>query len=198
MEGYIKFNCKIAGSQTPDEVDIEGINDLRSRLHSLGLIGATPEGIGYGNISRRFGNYFIISCSATGQLPVLSEKDFAIIQAYSFQNNEVEISGFKPASSESLTHIAVYTSLEDVNIVAHIHNSRIWKHLIAEGKSTSGNADYGTVEIAMEVREYLQISTSPNQSFALAGHQDGVMIIGRNSENILQELSRFNDLINKI
>ena len=52
-EGYIKFNCKRIPS---DDIPLDKVADLnvwRKIVYDKGLIGMSPDGIGFGNISYR-------------------------------------------------------------------------------------------------------------------------------------------------
>lgn len=69
-EGYIKFNLdwKNTSFNFKNE-DFESLNSIRNQLFKLNLIGAYPNGIGFGNLSIRHSNSeFIISGSATGNI----------------------------------------------------------------------------------------------------------------------------------
>src|SRR5665647_1253573 len=74
MQGGVKFNChwNQTGPVISDE-QFEIINYWREVLYNMDLIGAYENGIAFGNISMRIigGNQFIITGSATGEIPEL-------------------------------------------------------------------------------------------------------------------------------
>lgn len=74
MDGAVKFNChwNQSGPVISDE-QYEIINYWREVLFNMDLIGAYENGVGFGNISMRAGpgNQFIITGSATGEIPEL-------------------------------------------------------------------------------------------------------------------------------
>ncbi len=75
-EGVVKYSLKYTNSSELALKECKKIESVRSRLFSLGLIGAYSDGIGYGNISLRYKkkNSFVITATQTGELPKLSPK----------------------------------------------------------------------------------------------------------------------------
>ncbi len=191
-ESYIKFDCKQVSDNLPAEHEISGLNKLRQYLYAMGFIGALPDGDGFGNVSKKSSvGKVVVSCSKTGSIRDLSREHFACIEGYDISKNFVKYSGKLPASSEAMTHLAIYGANEKVNVVAHIHNERIWNLLISAGLKTNGNADYGTVEIAMEAYNYVLESKLSNGIFALAGHKDGIIIYAENFDKIIKLLNEY-------
>ena len=52
-EGYVKFICDFKKKDCVSSDDIKEMNECRQKLYDSGLMGATEEGIGFGNISIR-------------------------------------------------------------------------------------------------------------------------------------------------
>lgn len=52
-EGYIKYQPHWTRSQAFEVPAVAQLNDYRQKLYDAGLIGAYPDGIGFGNISQR-------------------------------------------------------------------------------------------------------------------------------------------------
>jgi len=182
-EGIIKFVCNWQAGNPPDFDLIEELNEYRSELHKFGLIGAYPDGLGYGNISIRIPgtDNFIITGSQTGCLPVLSAEHYSIVTGYSIPDNSLECTGMIKASSESLSHAAVYQTLPEVQAVIHVHNQDLWSNLIFNEVTTSPELEYGTVELALEIESLLvQIDINKNRLVVLGGHQDGIISFGHN------------------
>ena len=73
-EGYIKFNSEWVKAEPLSLDKIKDINECRSRLYKLGLIGILEDGIGFGNISKRIleTNHFVITGTQTGEIPILN------------------------------------------------------------------------------------------------------------------------------
>ena len=128
MEGYIKFNCIWDESDIPAEIDLTEINSLRDAMVRMGGIGMLPgTEIGFGNVSRRVGDGFLISGTQTGNISHLSKDDFALVSSWDYGTNSLKCSGRRRASSESLSHAAIYDARREVEFVAHIHHNRLWR-----------------------------------------------------------------------
>src|SRR5210317_869130 len=108
-EGVIKFKCNWVKSSAIPNDRLAEINPWRARMFTLGLIGAYPDGTGYGNISiRNNDNSFIITGTGTGGLNELDNKHYTRVDSYNFKENSIHCSGPIKASSESLTHAMIY------------------------------------------------------------------------------------------
>ena len=180
-EGVIKFICNWKHGDPPPDWLIEELNEYRTELHKFGLIGVYPDGLGYGNISIRIPEteQFIITGSQTGHLPVLNAEHYALVTGFSLENNSLECTGLIQASSESLSHAAVYRALPDVNCVIHVHNQDLWSNLIFNEVTTSPELEYGTSELAREIIDLLgHIDPDRNRIIVLGGHQDGIIAFG--------------------
>jgi hypothetical protein len=153
-EGYIKFDCHLheANSGLSEEHFLL-INAWRDKLYHLKLMGCYPGGIGYGNLSIRSGSGFIISGSATGCKEVLTIDDYARVDRYDYYKNEIYCTGRISASSESMTHAAVYEARPDVMAIIHIHSIGLWEKYRGIMPETPETAQYGTPEIALAVRD---------------------------------------------
>ena len=98
------------------------LDAARTTLHDAGLIGVYPSGIGYGNISLRLaGNLFLISGSGTGSSRLLGKQGYSLVHAFDPLKNTVASFGPIQASSESMTHGAVYGAANKARCVIHIH-----------------------------------------------------------------------------
>ncbi len=190
MEGYIKFNCVWDESPIPAEIDLKEINALRDAMVRMGGIGMLPgTEIGFGNVSRRLGAGFLISGTQTGNISHLSESDYAFVSAWDFATNSLNCTGRRRASSESLSHAAVYDALPDVNFIAHIHHAQLWRAHLWKLPTTPEYAEFGTVELAMEITKICKEATF-NGAIALAGHEDGLIFCGRTAEEVIERIAR--------
>ena len=94
-------------------------------MFNLGLIGAYPDGTGYGNISIRINyNSFIITGTGTGKLNELNNKHYTRVDSYNFNANSIHCSGPIKASAESLTHAMIYECSPETKAVIHVHDIR--------------------------------------------------------------------------
>ncbi|MDQ6977609.1 MAG: class II aldolase/adducin family protein, partial [Ghiorsea sp.] len=73
IDGVIKYHVSHSQIPTPKFTTFPDLEALRCRLFALGLIGETPDGIGYGNLSfRNKGERsFTITATQTGKQPKL-------------------------------------------------------------------------------------------------------------------------------
>ena len=183
-EGYIKFQCIWEQKEIEIQEELfQVLEEARSRLFKLGLIGMYPDGIGFGNISVKSGENksFIITGSATGQFSQLNQSHYALVNGYNFAENSVSCAGMTRASAESLTHAAVYEALPDVGAVVHIHCLWLWEKLRNNSPTTSEEIEYGTPEMAYAVKN-LAATLNPEQEkvIVMGGHREGILAFGRN------------------
>jgi hypothetical protein len=192
-DGISKFRLQF--SLKPGIPDLNEIRAWREIMYLMRLIGQNPNrygGFGYGNISRRFispefpedRNAFIISGSQTGHLPDLCEEHYTLVTDCRPEENYVAAEGPIRPSSESLTHAALYRTDLGICAVIHAHSPQIWQN--AERLKiaiTSENAEYGTPEMAAEIRRLLSDSSVKEKGiFAMGGHEDGVVSFGKSLE----------------
>ena len=180
-EGYIKFNSNwIEKEPFPSQL-LHGINQWRSILYNLGYIGVYDNGIGFGNISIRYHDRpFIISGTATGALKVLNENHYVLVNDYNLQLNSVTCTGPIKASSESLSHAAIYECSHETNAVIHIHNLDLWEKLIHKVPTTREDIPYGTPEMANEIKWLFETTNVGTEKIiAMAGHQEGIIVFGK-------------------
>lgn len=190
-EGYTKFAVHVTDGDLPANPALERLNQVRTELHDLKLIGVLPDGIGYGNVSvRQNGSAkFIISGTATGAKRVLAFTDYCLVDTFDILRNEVFCTGRIAASSESMSHGAVYQANPAVACVIHIHSRTIFDHMLQNGyPRTSAQAAYGTPQIAEETMELVRDAGAAQGLFAMAGHQDGVIAYGADVETARQLL----------
>jgi L-ribulose-5-phosphate 4-epimerase len=185
-DGNIKFNCNWQQEefQFQKEIFIQ-LELTRAQLFTLGLIGIYPNGIGYGNISVRSAEEksFIISGSATGGLEHLKQSDYALVTDYNINENTISCTGLTQASSESLTHAAIYQSIPEVSAVLHVHCLWLWEKLLKDYPVTSVEIEYGTPEMAVAVGKLaLEMKDSEEKIIVMGGHHEGILVYGNTLE----------------
>ncbi len=182
MSEYIKFRCEHEKTGKTPFAGFDQLNAYRSKLRQRGLIGMDASGIGFGNLSvRENANGFRITGSGTGGLPELTPGDYTKVVAYDFARNWLRCEGPAIASSESLTHAAVYASESTAGAVIHCHNSTLWAALLNHAPTTSKAAEYGTPELAFAVERLFKNSdVKAKKIFVMAGHEGGVVVFGKN------------------
>jgi L-ribulose-5-phosphate 4-epimerase len=192
-EGYVKYQCEwiLQDPLTPNEIG--ELNQWRQKLYQLGLIGEYENGIGFGNISIRCNQseQFIITGTKTGGLPYLTLQHYTKVIDFNWENNSLTCSGPIAASSEALTHAAVYVANPEVNAVIHVHNLQLWQELMDKVPTTARNCAYGTPQMAREIiRLCQQDNLKQTRILVMSGHEEGIITFGSNLEeagNILLE-----------
>jgi L-ribulose-5-phosphate 4-epimerase len=192
---YIKFTCESrrCGREITPFDGFAELNAYRRKLLQLRLIGVDSNGTGFGNVSIRDGttNNFYITGSATGGIPELTQADCARVVAYDFKRNWLRCEGSANASSESLTHAAVYESDAKAGAVIHCHNSKLWAALLNQAPTSSKAVEYGTPEIAYEVTRLFKLTDVQSRKIlVMAGHEGGIIAFGRDLEEAFAVLMR--------
>lgn len=189
MEGIIKFKANKINSDIIKNKEFMLINPYRKICFDKKYIGIGNDGIGYGNISIRSGNNneFIISASATGGISEMSAEDYSRVTSFSIDKNSLECEGKKLASSESLSHAAIYSSNSDIKAVIHIHNIELWLEHKDKLQTTASNAEYGTVAMANAI-----------SSIVIDNKEHGIIIMGGHKEGILAYGNTLNDCITSL
>jgi L-ribulose-5-phosphate 4-epimerase len=194
-EGYIKFNCQWQASSLPAVEGIDALLQLRNELFTLHLIGFDEQlQVGFGNISLRIPqtDQFIISGTQTGHIALLEAGGLSWVKEYDIDANSLYCGGAAKASSESLTHAAVYNALPNVHIVIHVHHAATWQQWLHRAPTTSADIPYGTPEMAHAVKTILQTGTNAAQQFiTMAGHENGLITFGENSADARRALLHF-------
>lgn len=193
-EGVVKFTCQWVHKPPAQEGPPAELNRWRSRLFALGLVGVYPNRIGYGNVSQRIKgtNSFIISGTQTGHLEVLGAEHYTQVTAIDLDRNFVACEGPVQASSESLSHVALYLALPAVQCVFHVHHAGLWTKLAHQLPTTADAAAYGTPELARELLRLGQKLAGQNSGLVvLGGHPEGLMAFGETPDQAGSLLLRY-------
>jgi len=188
-EGVVKFDASDFEKTGPlPSHAIEKMEAVRRALFEKALIGEYPDiQIGYGNLSQRNPNEngFLISGTQTGHLPHLSGQHYTAVTAFDIGKNRVSVKGPIQASSESLTHAALYASHDNIRVVIHVHSLCIWQGMLKEGlPHTAKDIPYGTPAMANAVKAIVQ--NNSHGVLAMAGHEEGVITFGENWSQALK------------
>ena len=178
-DAYIKFDCTLIEGIATFYDSIKEMNKIRTELFDLGLIGISG-GIGYGNISIRTSNdSFLISGTQTGGKRILDTRDYVEVLSYNFGENSVICKGFVNASSESLTHAAVYEYNENIGAVIHVHHQSFWEKILNKVPATDIDNEFGTVDLALNIIKLFETSDlAETRIIAMAGHSSGIISFG--------------------
>jgi len=184
-EGYIKFDAQWTRKPPLPVRQIAHLNAFRQKLYEQRLIGAYPEGIGFGNISCRWedSDQFIISGSKTGNFPTLDEQHYAMVTEVDASKNWLSCEGPIIASSESMSHAVIYEECPEVQAVIHVHHLQMWQGLLHQVPTTAAAAPYGSPEMVESIRQLLRETALRKQRiFVMEGHREGVFVFGESLE----------------
>lgn len=191
-EGYTKFHCQWIEAPPVQSPLITELNRWRQRLHRAGLIGYCPDlRVSYGNLSARAlgAREFIITGTQTGNIPTLSGAQYTLVTDYDIDANSVTCRGRTQASSETLTHAAIYELDEAFRAVVHVHNKDLWRRLRHTVPTTRDNVSYGTPEMAGEFRRlYVETDLEQRRIAVMGGHEPGLISLGESTAEAAQRL----------
>jgi ribulose-5-phosphate 4-epimerase/fuculose-1-phosphate aldolase len=180
--GSVKFKCEQVPIKISHFAGFAELNRYRRKLLALGMIGVDASGVGFGNLSIRNGatSRFYITGSATARMSELMPTDCAKVVAYDFARNWLQCEGSTVASSESLTHAAVYESDPTARAVIHCHDMKSWAALLDKAPTTPKKVEYGTPEMAYAVRRLFEATdVEKRKIFVMAAHDGGLVTFGK-------------------
>ena len=188
-EGVVKYEVLHTDFRVPAHPLLDQLDEVRTKLFDLGLVGIYSDGVGYGNVSIRNGSGCIISGTSTGAIRVLGNAGYCCVRSFDLQKNSVETFGLIRASSESMTHCAVYQARYSINCVLHVHNRELWQRLLDLGcDSTEADTPYGTPQIAFEVATLIGLKRESSSFVVMAGHEDGIIAYGETISSAFQQI----------
>ncbi|MBE0675240.1 MAG: class II aldolase/adducin family protein [Bacteroidales bacterium] len=195
MEGVVKFNChwNQSGVVITDE-QYEILNYWREVLFNMDLIGAYENGVGFGNLSMRIGatNQFVITGSATGDIPELEPGHYVKVNSYNIEDNAVMCSGPLKASSESLSHAAIYMADPGTNAVIHVHDLDLWNQLKGQMPTTNEEMEYGTPGLAREIlRLFKESDIFEKRIIIMGGDRAGIITFGHDMDEAVGVLMQY-------
>jgi ribulose-5-phosphate 4-epimerase/fuculose-1-phosphate aldolase len=194
-EGYIKFQPIWQQRAAFPATELDNLRHWRQACYQRHWIGVYPDGIGFGNISERCfanSNHFYITGSATGGLAELSPKQVAKVTEVDADQNKLWCEGPILASSESMSHGAIYQELPWVQGVIHIHDLDFWQKLLHQVPTTTADAPYGSPEMVSSIIDLLRTTELPQQQiFVMEGHVEGIFAFGKNLADAFGVLKQF-------
>ena len=188
LEGKTKFQVRHETCVCCRESDVVELTKWRNKFKAAGLVGQDATkygGLGFGNLSKRMpdGTFLITACQ-TGLQENLTPDEYVTITAFDPSQNLVCSKGMRHASSETMTHLAVYDSNQGVRFVFHVHSPEIWTARDNLGlPTTSPDVECGTVEMNSEVRQLLKEREYFQKGvLAMGGHADGILAWGETAD----------------
>ena len=193
-EGTIKYVSHWTQGPATHILAARELDTWRKPLYEAGLIGQYKDlGIGYGNISvrRGSGDLFLISGTQTGHLPATDERHYSLVTDCDIRSNIVRCSGPVQASSEAMTHAAIYALGGAIGAVVHVHSEELWQRNLGKLPTTDPDVAYGTPDMARELDRLYRMEGFKDAGVAvLAGHEEGLISIGRTLEQAAQRVLR--------
>ena len=195
-EGYVKYVSHWTPGPEPDADTVALLNQWRQPLFVAGLIGHYAEhNVGFGNISVRaqHGGLFIISGTQTGHIEKTTGEHYALVTAVDINLNSVDSTGPVQASSEAMTHAALYELSADINAVVHIHSAELWQRHLNVLPTSDPSVAYGTPDMAREfLRLWQQTTFATDRVAVMAGHDEGLVSVGATLEQAAERMLTLN------
>ena len=181
-EGYIKYDSRWTRGPAPDAAIVACIERWRQPLYAAGLVGHYPDlGVGFGNLSVRAGEpgQFVITGTQTGHLETTQAEHYALVTRADIAANTVWSTGPVNASSEAMTHAAIYALSPGIGAVVHVHSKPLWRRYLDVLPTTRANVPYGTPPMADEFTRLWSEGRFRMDGLAvMAGHEEGIVSIG--------------------
>lgn len=185
-EGYIKYRSDWTEAPAPFPDVAAELEKWRQPLFAAGLIGHYEDiGVGFGNISIRCGEpgQFLISGTQTGHLASTDERHYSLVSAFDIEANSVTCVGPVQASSEAMTHAAIYELETGIGAIVHVHSRDLWERFRDKLPTTDVQIAYGTPQMAAEFRRLFRETDFRVQGLAvMAGHDEGLISTGHSMQ----------------
>jgi L-ribulose-5-phosphate 4-epimerase len=194
-EGYIKYQQIWEQKALPFFQEVSGLINLRDQLYKRNWIGQYPDGIGFGNVSCRIedGTSFLITATQTGHATHLQPGQLSLVTDAILDENCLWCTGLLPASSEAISHAAIYQVRPDIQCVIHIHDAHLWQRLIGIAPTVEKETAYGTPEMGYALQELVIDDDACNNIIIAAGHTDGIFAYGPSMDAALAVLLNWSD-----
>ena len=193
-EGTIKYVSHWTPGPATHMAAARELDTWRKPLYEAGLIGQYKDlGIGYGNLSVRRGSsdLFLISGTQTGYLQTTDERHYSLVTDCDIRSNIVRCSGPVQASSEAMTHAAIYALGDAIGAVVHVHNAKLWQRNRGKLPTTDPGVAYGTPDMAHELDRLYRLEGFKEAGVAvLAGHDEGLISFGTTLEEAVTRVLR--------
>lgn len=182
-EGYIKYQSHWLPGSAPDVAAARLLEKWRRPLFTAGLVGHYDElNIGFGNLSTRSGGpgQFLITGTQTGHIVRTTAEHYSLVTGFDIGRNEVSCTGPAQASSEAMTHAAIYALDPSIDAIVHVHSKPLWDQYLNVLPTTDNIIAYGTPEMAAEFgRLYRESAFGSDGVAVMGGHDEGLISVGK-------------------
>ena len=197
-EGYVKYVSQWTAGPAPDRRVIASIDRWRRRLFAAGLIGHYADlNVGYGNLSVRIrgSDRFVISGTQTGHIEHTTAEHYAVVTGVDIAANTLSCIGPIQASSEAMTHAAIYSLSADIRAVVHAHSAELWRKYRDRLPTTAAAIAYGTPEMAGEfVRLWRSTRFADDGVAVMGGHAEGLVSVGSSIDEASRRMLALADI----
>ena len=110
----------------------------------------------------------------------LTPQHYSLVTGYDLNTHSLNCEGAIKASSESMSHAALYSCDPVINAVIHVHSLVLWKKLLNKVPTTAADAGYGSKELTDDIRRlYKETDLSEQKLLVMAGHEAGIISFGK-------------------
>ena len=178
-EGVVKYHCEWIKAPSLNPTLLKPLMEWREWCFERRLIGQYPNGVGYGNISMRSKNGFLISGTQTGGIATLGTDGYCEVIETAVEKNRLTCRGPIASSSEGLTHAMIYQLSPEIGGIIHIHHQKMWTELLNTLPTTPHKIPYGTPEMAEAIKELWKMTRlSKERIMVMGGHKEGIVAFG--------------------
>ena len=192
LDGVIKFQCQFTIDSIIYPEHIVQLNTIRAKAIAMHWIGEGKSGIGFGNLSQRDSHgSFLISGSQTGGTENLGVEGYSRVTDWNIDENWIVCKGLCKASSESMSHAAIYEMNDEIRASIHIHSQQIWNTWTNLNTRTNPLVAYGTPGMAREIQRAIRENgMEMGGVLCMGGHEDGIIAWGSSLEDAWEKLIR--------
>lgn len=183
-EGLVKYQASHETAEPLAEPDLGDLLATHAACRKKNWLGIYPNGISFGNLSvRRKGRIFCTG-TGTGALEKIDLSHLAEVLSWDLKQNRLASRGPIQATSEAMTHAAIYEASPETLAVVHIHAPEFWRNALRRIPTTKADVPYGTPEMAAEIfRLFREEDLAEKKCLAMAGHPDGLIFFGNSLES---------------
>ena len=119
----------------------------------------------------------------------MGPEHFTEVTAWDVARNALWCRGPVRASSESLSHAAVYHSASEVRAAMHVHHPGLWERLYERLPTTDPQAPAGTPEMAWAIEAlFREGAVREEKLFVMGGHREGLIAFGASADEAGQRV----------
>jgi len=188
-DGVVKYTLEFKQTKSIEFTCKDKIESIREELYALNLIGAYDDGIGFGNISLKNQDGFVITGTQTGHKIHLNIEDYSLVEKVNFETFTTYASGQCKPSSEAITHACIYELDESIGAVIHIHDEKLWRYMLENDFINTSDVEYGSLDMIKDIKEiYKELDMLENNAFAMKGHFEGVFVFDKTLQKAKEHL----------